>query len=234
MSKTNPKPEEKEQFYENPEVIEEKIDQAEAFVTTNKNILLGVLIGIAALVAGYFFYQTYNKERNAEAERELFSAIFFFEKDSLTQALNGDGNTTIGLLAVSNDFSGTKAANLAKFYAGAAQLKLGQYDAAIASLEGFDGAEYLLEARKQALIGDAYNDKGDAGQAIKYYTKAASKHPNTEFTPIYLQKLAIVQEQSGDMAGALASYERIIKEFPKSDLVNRSKREVARLRQLNK
>lgn len=232
-TKSTPTPEEQDKFYENPEVLEESIGQAEEFVSTNRNILVGVLVAIALVVAGYFFYQNYQNQQNAQAERELFPAVFFFEKDSLNQALNGDGSTTIGLLGIISDFGGTKAGNLAKFYAGAAQLKLGEYDQAISNLESFSAEDYLLGARAHALTGDAYMEKGETAQAISAYQKAADKYPNSQFTPIYLQKLAVAKEESGDAAGALAAYQRIVEDFPKSELLNQAKKNIMRLEVLS-
>lgn len=229
-TKSNQAEEQEEKFYENPEVLEGQIDQAEEFLTNNRNVLVGILVAIAVLVGGYFFYQNYQKQQNADAERELFPAVFFFEKDSLNQALNGDGSTTIGLEAITRDYSGTKAANLAHFYAGAAQFELGEYDAAIEHLEAFSAEDYLLGARAYALIGDAYVQKEAYADAVAAYQKAIDKYPNAQFTPVYLHKLALAQEKQGKLAEAQAAYERIVNEFRESDLLNLARKHAERLR----
>ena len=48
----------------------------------------------------------------------MFQAVYYFEKDSLVQALNGDGNN-YGFLEIIDEYSLSDAANLSKFYAGA-------------------------------------------------------------------------------------------------------------------
>ncbi|MEM6298350.1 MAG: tetratricopeptide repeat protein [Bacteroidota bacterium] len=212
------KQEEKEKFYENPEVLEESIDQAEEFVTQNRNIIVGVLAAIAIGVGAFFFLQNNTKQQNIEAERELFPAVFFFEKDSLNKALNGDGSTTMGLLQIMDDFSGTKAANLANFYAGASYLKQGEFQNAIEYLSAFEASDYLLDARAQSLIGDAHLELGNTDAAIKAYESAASIYPNKEFTPIYLQKLAFAYAESGNYQAASESMQQIVDDFPGAEI----------------
>jgi hypothetical protein len=56
----------------------------------------------------------------------MFQAVRYFESDSLNLALNGDGNN-LGFLQIVEDYSGTKAGNLANYYAGVIYLKQGNF-----------------------------------------------------------------------------------------------------------
>lgn len=215
---------------ENPDALASK---AEEFFNNkkNQNLLYGVL-GLAILIVGgltFFRFQQSNK--NAEAQREIFQAIYYFEQDSLGRALNGDGNN-YGFLDIIDQYSGTKAANLSSFYAGATYLKLGDWQNAIRSLEDFSSDDYLLQARAYSLVGDAYMELDDFENAISFYERASDYKPNKEFTPIYLQKLAIALEENGNAAAAADAYEEILEGFTNSRLEQEARKHSARLKGL--
>lgn len=204
-------------FIENPEAIQEQIDKTSQFAQSNKEIITGVIVAILVVVGGAFLYQSYQADNEKEAQLELFPAVFYMEKDSVEKALQGDGgNMTIGLEALSEDYSGTKAANISKVYMGINQMKQGNFDEAIEILEGFSADDYLLQSRIYSLIGDAYMEKEDYSSAISNYENAVSRYENSQFTPIYLRKLALAQELSGDLEGAKASYQKIVDDFDES------------------
>ena len=64
----------------------------------------------------------------------FFKSEQYFEQSAYEQALNGDSIGSIGFLKVADQFSGTKAANLAKAYAGICYQNLGKYEEAIKAL----------------------------------------------------------------------------------------------------
>jgi len=215
---------------EDPNAI---VDKANEFFSDkrNKTLVFGIGGVIAAVILGIAGYNYYITNQNTTAQEELFQAQFYFEADSLGLALNGDGNS-YGFLEIIDEFSGTKAANLANFYAGASYLRLGDFDGAIRHLSDFSSSDYLVQARAYALIGDAYMEQDDFGNAIEYYEKAADYKPNKSFTPIYLKKLAVAQEQNGSLAEAASTYGVIEKEYPQSAEIHDAKKQKARLQAL--
>jgi len=218
------------QVLEDPAAI---VDKASEFFNSKRNKALvfgvgGVLAAAIVVFAGYNYYIT---NQNTTAQEEIFQAQYYFEKDSLGLALNGDGNS-YGFLEIIDEFPGTKAANLSGFYAGVSYLKLGDFDEAIRYLNDFSSDDYLVQARAYALTGDAYMEQDDFGNAIDYYEKAVDYKPNESFTPIYLKKLAVAQEQNGAFQEAAATYGVIEKKYPQSSLVNNAKKHKARLQAL--
>lgn len=215
---------------EDPNAI---VDKANEFFSSkrNKALVFGIGGAIAAIIVGIAGYNYYITNQNNTAQEELFQAQFYFEADSLGLALNGDGNS-YGFLEIIDEFSGTKAANLSNFYAGASYLRLGDFDGAIRHLSDFNGDDYLVQARAYALIGDAYMEQDDFSNAIDYYSRAADYKPNESFTPIYLKKLAIAQEQNGSLAESASTYGKIVKEYPQSAEVHDAKKQKARLEAL--
>ena len=203
------------QFLEDPDALENKLEDVGDFFQQNRNIVLGVVGGIVLLVVGFFAYQAYVSSQDSTAQAELFSSVYQVEADSLKKALNGDGKTP-GLLAVEDNYGATPAGNLASFYAGAALLKQGKYDEAIDHLKDFSSSDLLVQARAYALVGDAYMEKKSYDEAADYYQKAADYKPNKYFTPAYLMKLAIAYEQAKQNDKAIETYNDIIEKYAQS------------------
>ena len=200
---------------ENTDAINETLSKSEEFINNNKNKIFTVLGVIVVLLLGFSIFSYIKNNQNNTAQEEMFQAVYYFEKDSLVQALNGDGNN-YGFLEIIDEYGLSDAANLSKFYAGVSYLKLGNYENAINYLDEFSSSDLLIQARAYSLIGDAYVEIGDYDNAIYYFKKASNENPNEFFTPSYLLKLAIVYEETGDLESALDTYEEIIEEFKNS------------------
>ena len=200
---------------ENTDAINETLSKSEEFINNNKNKIFTVLGVIVFLLLGFSIFSYIKSNQNNNAQEEMFQAVYYFEKDSLVQALNGDGNN-YGFLEIIDEYGLSDAANLSKFYAGASYLKLGNYENAINYLDEFSSSDLLIQARAYSLIGDAYVEIGDYDNAIYYFKKASNENPNEFFTPSYLLKLAIVYEETGDLESALEAYEEIIAEYKNS------------------
>lgn len=200
--------------------VEEKLSQAEHFIANNRRLLSGVSLGVVLIIVGLTFYNNWLEEQNITAQEELAPAIFFFEKGQVDAALTGDGNTTGGFLSIIDDYGNTKAANLAHFYAGIIYLTTSSDTTgnnlvdAIEHLKAFDSDDLFLQARAYALLGDAYSAQNDYQSAIDYYQQAIDYKPNRMFTPIYLLKLALAQEQNQELEKAKKTYLTIIDNYP--------------------
>lgn len=211
------------EIIETPEALAGQINKAEVFFLKNRKVLAGIGGAILVAVVAFAGYRFYIDGQEGTAQNALSSVVYDFEADSLQKALNGSGGNE-GLLAIADGYKGTDAANLANFYAGVALLKQGKYDEAISHLESFSSSDLLVNARAQSLIGDAYLEKNQGAEAIAYYKKAADANKNEFFTPVYLMKLALAQEKANQAADAVASYKRVIEEFPlSSEVVNAKK-----------
>src|SRR6185312_12735553 len=195
-------------------VIVEKFQQSELFFLKNRKIFLYLLGAVAVLIAGFVFYKINQGNRNKEAEVELINPVFAWEEDSLKKALKGEGGT--GLLDIADEYSGTKAGDLAKYYVGVAYMKDGKFEDAIEYLKGFSSNDLILQGKVYALIGDAYMEQKDVESAIEYYNKASDYKPNEYFTPGYLIKLGLAYELNKDYESAVKAYDRIINDYPKA------------------
>ncbi len=213
---------------ENPEVIQEKLEGIEHWVEKNPKLLIGVVGVIVLAVGGFFGYRYWVGNQDAQAQKEMFQAVRYFEADSLNLALNGDGNN-LGFLQIVEDYSLTEAGNLANFYAGAIYLKQGKFPLAIFHLEDYKANDLLVQARAYSLIGDAYMEQKSYEDAAKFYEKAAGYKPNKEFTPVYLMKAGLAYEKLNNTDKAKAAYQTIIDKYWESSELQNAKKFKAKL-----
>jgi tetratricopeptide (TPR) repeat protein len=222
------KVEHKHELVENPQALAEKLHGAETWMERHPKTTVGVLAAILLIVGGYFGYQYYKDNQEAEAQREMFQAVYYFEADSLDRALNGDGNN-LGFVDIIDDYGITDAAELANYYAGLAYLKQGKFEVARLYLEDFKSNDLLVQARAYSLIGDTYMEENNYEEAARYYNKAADYKPNKYFSPAYLMKAALAFEKNNQETEAIAAYEKIINEYYDSPEFQEARKFKARL-----
>jgi len=200
------------------ESIGTTLSKSEQFIEKNQKILMYFIVAIIAIVGIYWAYQRlYKMPREKDALSQMFVAQRNFEKDSFNLALNGTLDYP-GFIAITEDYSGTKSANLANYYIGVCYLNIGEFDSAIEYLQDFNTKDLLLGSQKYGIIGDCYVEKDDYENAIKFYKKAISKDFSNDFTsPIYLKKLGLVYEQQGNNTDAADVYSKIYNDYPKSN-----------------
>ena len=125
--------------------VEEALSQSEAFLIKNKKAIIGAVVAVIIIVAGIVMYKNlYAEPREEKAQAALFKGQEYFEADLYEQALNGDSIGFAGFAKIADEYSGTKAANLAKAYMGICYAHLGQYEAAVKALDSFSGKDQLV------------------------------------------------------------------------------------------
>lgn len=190
---------------------------SENFFEQNQKIIVWGVGAIVLLVIGYLAYSNlYQKPREREAVNAIYMAELQFERDSFENALLNPGAGNMGFLDIIDEYSGTKTANLAMYYAGISYLKLGKYEAAISYLKDFKARGKLTPITKNGAIGDAYSELEDYDNAIAYYKKAVNAGDNNYLTPYYLKKLGMLYEMQERYEDALAAYKKIDEKYPQS------------------
>jgi tetratricopeptide (TPR) repeat protein len=186
-----------------------------AFLNKNKKVVLAIVAVVIISVAGYFIYsEFYFKPRTNKAIDESFQAEKYSQLDSANLVLNGDG-VNKGMLYIIKNFSGTKQANLAKYYAGISYYKLGDYENTIKYLKDFTTDGKQIQVRAYGTLADAYADTKKFTEALELYKKAGSFYPEDEITSsIYLFRAAQLQEVLGNVDDAIAIYKDIKSKYP--------------------
>ena len=199
--------EERNNFDEPIVDVSEAVSKTDELFENNKKTITYVFGGIVAICLGYFFYSQYVvAPKEVKADKLIWKAESNFEKDSMSLALNGRGLSEKGLNSIIEDYGSTQTGNLAKYYAGVAELKSGNYDKAIDHLKSFSTEDEVLSIMSKGLIGDAYSQKGDNSSAKSYYKKAYSSN-NILTKPYFAIKFGLALENEGDYQGALDVYE---------------------------
>ncbi len=173
---------------------------------------------VILLLGGWYGYQKYIKEpKEKKAAEVMFKAEEYYRMDSVSKALNGDGQHW-GFLRVIDKYKGTDAGKMAEFYAGSCYIKLNDNEKAVAHLKKFSTSSKPLQARAYKLLADAYADLGRNKEALEYYKKAAYHFDKDDpfaaeclFLGAYL-----AQKQLNDPKTAIELYKEIKTKYPRT------------------
>jgi tetratricopeptide (TPR) repeat protein len=189
------------------------LTKAEEFIRTNQQKLLIALGAVVVVVAGFVGYNEFiAKPKGAEAATQIFMIEKYFRKDSFNLVLQGDGMYS-GAPALADQYGGTPAGNLARYYAGMSYLHTGDYENAVKYLEKYKGNDMLISYLAAGALGDAYVEVGNYDAAVKSYKRASAEKKNEFLTPIYIKKMALVYEEQQKFAEAASLYQQLWKEY---------------------
>ena len=190
--------------------VEDALTQSEAFLIKYKNAIIGGVVAVIIIVAGFIMYKNlYAEPREEKAQAALFKGQEYFEQDAYEQALNGDSIGLVGFLKVADDFSGTKAANLAKAYAGICYAQLGKYEEAVKMLDSFNGKDQMVAPAILGAAGNCYAQLGQLDKAASTLMSAADKADNNTLSPIFLMQAGEILVKQGKYDDAVDAYTKI-------------------------
>ena len=206
----------------------ENINNREAFFMKYKKAILIAVAAIIVVIAGVFLYiSQISGPREEKASTALSKGQTYFNNEMFEQAVNGDGAGFVGFAKLADEYSGTKAGNLANLYAGLCYANLGKWAEAQKSLDAFSTEDdQMISPASQAALGDAYAHLNQLDKAIDAFKKAADMadskaedDANNSLSPIFLIKAGEVLESQGKKDEALKIYQDIKKKYVNSMLV---------------
>ena len=190
--------------------VEDALTQSEAFLIKYKNAIIGGVVAVIIIVAGFIMYKNlYAEPREEKAQAVLFKGQEYFEQDAFEQALNGDSIGYTGFLKVADEYSGTKAANLAKAYAGICYAQLGKYEEAVKMLDSFNGKDQMVAPAILGAAGNCYAQLGQLDKAASTLLSAADKADNNTLSPIFLIQAGEILVKQGKYDDAVNAYTKI-------------------------
>ena len=190
--------------------VEDALTQSEAFLIKYKNAIIGGVVAVIIIVAGFIMYKNlYAEPREEKAQAALFKGQEYFEQDAFEQALNGDSIAYTGFLKVADEYSGTKAANLAKAYAGICYAQLGKYEEAVKMLDSFNGKDQMVAPAILGAAGNCYAQLGQLDKAASTLLSAADKADNNTLSPIFLIQAGEILVKQGKYDDAVNAYTKI-------------------------
>lgn len=212
------------------QVQKDPMMQIEGFFKKNQKQVLTVIGVLVVIIGGWYAYQNFIvAPKETEAQEAIWKAESYFRKDSLKLALNGDKNSR-GFLSIINNYGGTKAGNLAKYYAGCCYLRTGDFNSAIKYLSDFSTSAKPVQMMAYGALGDAYSELNKNDEAVSNYKKAASTFTDDKNTSAeYLFRAALKLETLGKTSEAVELYKQIKNDFPQSQRAYETDKYINRL-----
>jgi len=193
--------------------VVEVVSKTEKYIDENQKSLTIIISAIVILIAMYFIYtKWYVADEELNAQKEMYMAEIWFERDSLDLAIHGDMQWP-GFEEIVDEYSITPSGNLANYYLGICYLRKGMFEDAIESLSAFDSDDLMVSSVATGAIGDAYMELGEVKTAASFYMDAANDKENDFTSPIYLMKAAAAYEELENYKKALGIYENIKKNY---------------------
>jgi len=200
-------------------------DDSEVIIAKAKDFWdrFGKILTIASIVVivvagGYYAYNNFVvKPKESKAAEVMFKAEEYFKADSINKALNGDGQYW-GFLKVIDKYSGTKAGNMACFYAGSCYIKLNDNEKALKYLKKFTSNSDALNSRAYKLMADAYADLNQNKEALEYYKKAGHAFEKDEAFSAECLFMGgyFAQKVLNDNKTAAELYKEVKQKYPKT------------------
>lgn len=206
----------------------ENINNREAFFMKYKKAILIAVAAIIVVIAGVFLYiSQISGPREEKASTALSKGQTYFNNEMFEQAVNGDGAGFVGFAKLADEYSGTKAGNLANLYAGLCYANLGKWAEAQKSLESFSSEDdQMISPAAEAALGDAYAHLNQLDKAVDAFKKAASMADskaedgtNNSLSPTFIIKAGEILESQGKKDEALKLYQDAKKKYVNAMLV---------------
>lgn len=206
----------------------ENINNREAFFMKYKKAILIAVAAIIVVIAGVFLYiSQISGPREEKASTALSKGQTYFNNEMFEQAVNGDGAGFVGFAKLADEYSGTKAGNLANLYAGLCYANLGKWAEAQKSLEAFSSEDdQMISPAAEAALGDAYAHLNQLDKAVDAFKKAASmadskadEGTNNSLSPTFIIKAGEILESQGKKDEALKLYQDAKKKYVNAMLV---------------
>ena len=207
------------------------VERAKDFWADNGRSIMIVGIALVLLIGGYFAYKNFiSAPKEKKAAEAIFKAEEYYRMDSLQKALKGDGQFP-GFEKVISQYGGTKAGNMAKFYAGSIYLRNGDLNNAVKYLKDFSTDAGQVQARAYKLLADAYADQGKNSEALDHYKKAAHAfEDDQQNSSEYLFMAAYFADRVvNDKKQATELYKELKKKFPRSNFAVEADRYLGQL-----
>ena len=195
--------------------MEETLNKSEAFFLKYKKAIIAVVVALIVIIAGAVLYKTYISDpQEQKASTAIAKGQELFAQGMFQQALDGDSLGFKGFAKLADEYSSTKAGNLATLYAGLCNAQLGKWDEAVKYLEDYDGADdQMVSPAALGALGNAYAHQNQLDKAVETLKKAAEKADNNSLSPTFLIQAGEILESQGKKADALKLYQTVKEKY---------------------
>lgn len=215
------------------------IAKIEEFIENNRNLVIGVSLGIIVVVIGIFFLNNYWEkqahEKSENASFALSNVQDIYLANDYQKALHGDstklvnGRPMLGLVEIVEKYDDTKPAKVAALYAADCYVNLGNYKEAAKYFEIATESEALvIKEGAYAGLGICSEYAGNYDKAIENYEKAFAYAKTKAAKDRFLYYQALCYEKLGEKDKATKILNDIIAENA-TEFVNLAKGALARI-----
>ena len=190
------------------DVVVAKAFEASAWARENSRAILIGLVILALAVAAALYYMSYRAGLQERASRELLEVR--------QVAASGDvSNAVLQLDGFIDRFDGTPSANEARLLLAQLQLAQGNAPQAIEAVEPLvDARDPLMSASAGLLVAGAHEAAGQPQEAEQAYMRVAESAEMEFQQREALEDAARIRAASGNAAGAVELYDRLIGMVP--------------------
>lgn len=199
-------------------------------------LLAGVAIVVTLVIGGLYWYFHQQNEKNIEAATQLSRVRQYFVDGNFEQALSADsippigGNKVMGLLEISEQYSGTDAGAVAALMAGNALANLGKYSEAKDQFNrATSNSSQLTQVGAMQGLAVCMEADGNLSGAAEQYQKAAQKAAGGAFESQCLYMAGLCYEKSGNATKAGEMYSMVAKRPDNSAFSSSARSGLARL-----
>ena len=162
------------------------LNKHEDFILKYKNILIGAVVALVVIIVGIVYFNNHRSSQLKEAQAamqvpelsmeqamsQLNMSAQSFGEQNFNVALNGDSTGHKGFLKIADEYSSTKAGNLANLYANA-YAHLNQADKAVSTLKkaAEKADNVLLSPMYYIQAGEILESQGKKAEALELYKK---------------------------------------------------------------
>lgn len=195
------------------------VDRAKDFWQQYGKTISIVMGAVIVIVGGLLIYNNFikaPKERKAADNiakvQNLYDSLYSAQGELQPRFLDSTLTEAERLIS---QYGGTKAGNLARFYAGSIYLKKGNFDKAVNHLKEFETDAPQIQAKAYKLLADAYAEQGKTGEAIDNYKKAANSFDEDKAFASEAMFLAayLADKVQNDKSQAIELYKQVKTKF---------------------
>jgi len=191
------------------DALAEFIGKIAQIYQSNKTAVLSLIVGLIVVIGSTVGYYYYSANQEEKAQNLLAVAERYYSNSEFEKALNGDeADFTVGMLQIIDNYSGTDAANLARYYTSVSYFKLGQLQEALTYMSKYDIPDGILGVGPLSFHANLLEENGDLQAAAQMYLRAANHDLNSSTTPYNLLKAADAFIESGNFDEAKSHLNR--------------------------
>lgn len=199
--------------------------KVQSFYLQNKNIIIWAGVAVILLIALSFGYYYYSQQQETRAQELMGMAETYYLNGNYESALMGsEEEFTVGFEQIINNYSGTDAANLARYYAAVCEYKLGNTDLALNYINSYEFPDGIMGVAPLSFKGVLLTEMGNHEEAAQTYVEAAELDLNESTTPYNYLEAANAFQDAGNMEQAREYAQLIVDDYPNSAQVAEAQR----------